>query len=141
MLLNEFHLPERLPPSVQPADSSAFTLDPNAELHSERHRFQEYCRRQLEALTAIRSEILVEEQDGLDVANLSKFQFWNKMMQKERQIHAEEVAELKLHMRRLQELLDDIQSQIYLVHSLPSYSIAHQSSTRYRQRHQTHWRG
>ena len=118
MLLNDYN-----PPSLRPHTNdhntttynTDFIPDPQGQPLLERQRLQEYCRRQLEALTCIRKQVLRDEQDTLDMTELNKFQFWNRMLQKERQLHAEEVAELKLQIRELQTCLDEIMDVIYLV--------------------------
>lgn len=120
MLLNDYAVGAIPPQPASDLPLPDYTLDPHSPPHLERQRLQEYCRRQLEALTSIRKQILREEQDTLDMTELSKFQFWNRMLQKERQAHAEEVAELKLQIRELQSCMDEIMDVIYLV---PVFSI------------------
>jgi hypothetical protein len=118
MLLNDYNpnpLYQHHPQQQQQTDQHTFIPNPNEPATQERQRLQEYCRKQLEALTCIRKEILRDEQDTLDMTSVSKFHFWNKMLQKERQVHAEEVAELKLKIRELRSALDEVMDVLYLV--------------------------
>lgn len=115
MLLNDYNPRHPTEYTVDAPTATDFIPDPQGSPLLERQRLQEYCRRQLEALTCIRKQVLRDEQDTLDMTELNKFQFWNRMLQKERQLHAEEVAELKLQIRELQTCLDEIMDVIYLV--------------------------
>lgn len=114
VLLNEFS-PQLVTSNNNLNTNNDFIPDPSANVFDEQGRFKEYCRKQLEALTAIRQEILRDEQERLDMTDLNKFHFWNRMMQLERQKHAEQVAELKLQIRELEGKLDDVMNTIYLV--------------------------
>lgn len=123
MLLEEYSPPRFVSkPSPPQQAANEFIADPNASVQSERQRFQEYLCKQLELLTGIRKQLLRDEHDDLDVEKLNKFQFWKKILLKERQACAEQIAELKLEVRELRTILDEIQDQIYLVFQLHDHS-------------------